>query len=98
MVSNQYYAHKSPKSLLTYADIINKYVENSTVSCENLQLQNNLQTEEAIVAWSYSQSHKNCLLNPKITKAALSSTYYDEISDTEDNLTATYIFVFIGTN
>lgn len=98
MVSNQYYSHKSPKSSLTYSDIISNYVDNSTVSCENLQLQNNQQMDNAVLAWSNSQSHRNCLLNPKLTKAALSSTYYDEISDASDNLDATYIFVFIGSN
>ena len=98
MVSNKYYAHKSPKSSMTYVDIIDKYVVNSTVSCENLQLQNNQQINDAVIAWSNSESHRNCLLNPKLTKGALASTYYDEAIDVANNSSPTYVFVFIGSN
>lgn len=97
MVSDQYYAHTSPENL-TYADIISNYVEDSTVSCENLQLQNSELVQEAVAAWMKSASHKKCLLNPKLTRGAIASSYYDEISNRFDSNSATYVFVFIGSN
>ncbi len=97
MVSNRYYAHRSPEHL-TYADFINKFVDGSTVSCENLQLQNSQDIEEAIAAWSRSASHRDCLLNPKLTRGATADLYYDALSNKTDNSPSTYVFAFIGSN
>ncbi len=96
MVTNHYYAHKSLDNS-TYADLIDTYIDKSTVSCENLQLQNNQQIQEAVAAWSNSSSHKNCLLNPRLTRGAVISSYYDDIANGTDN-SATYVFAFIGSN
>jgi uncharacterized protein YkwD len=97
MVASQYYSHRS-RDGTSYADIIRDFLPSSVSSCENLQLQNSDDINQAVLAWSKSLSHKECLLNSKLNVGAVSVAHFDDVSNSSDDSEASFVFTFIGSN
>jgi uncharacterized protein YkwD len=88
-ISNSFtYSHIRPGGG-DYSDLLSS-ASNEVLSCENLQLQSNQSIEEAVNTWLKSPSHENCLMQSKITRAAVSIEKFGDVEMTS------WLFVFIA--
>lgn len=98
MNDRDYYSHKTPEGY-TYTNYMNEYDITSTYSCENLQLQSGSNLSEAVEAWHNSPAHYRCLVNPRVSKVAISyAVHGDVMYDSNNQPRQMYIFAFIASN
>lgn len=98
LVERDYYSHKTPEGY-TYAKYMKDYNISSTYSCENLQLQVGDSLANAVVAWQKSPAHLRCLVNPNVSKVAISyAPHGDVIYENNNQPKQMYVFVFIASN
>lgn len=72
MVRRKYYAHQNPDGLNFFQILEAKNIE-PDYACENLALESSSEETVFIESWETSTSgHKECMLNPRVTRAGYS--------------------------
>jgi uncharacterized protein YkwD len=96
MIEREYYSHKTPDKMI-FSDYFKEFGIDSEFSCENLQLQQGADINEAINSWKNSSSHFKCLVDPRVKSIALTAMKYDNPNDYADS-EATFVFTMIATD
>lgn len=92
MSTNDYYAHKSPKTGKYYYDLFPQWNIKSDYSCENLDIEFTVDESQYVKDWYQStKGHKECMLNKDVTTAGYAAIPFG------DQTNPIYIVVAIHT-